>query len=408
MFLDLYDEVPLAALNYLTAECNYGGRVTDDKDRRTLSTAVANIYCTGILADGFKLTASGSYAVPVDELETTEATMDYVRKWPLVPAPEVFGLNDNADITKDLKEVAQTLSTVLLTQSQSSGGGSGKSADDEMLEMSKDILNKLPPNFDLEVAQKKYPVMYTECKNTVVCQELQRFNKLLTKVRSSLQDLQKAVKGLVVMDASLESLSRAMLNNQLPDLWAKVSYPSLKPLASYIAELLERLSFFQSWIDDKPPTIFQMPHFFFVQAFMTGVLQNYARKYTIPIDTVNFDFEYYKEIPTVPPEDGAYTHGLYLEGARMDDDEGELKLLESKPKVLFAPMVVVLLKPAPQDQMSEFQHYECPCYRTTARRGVLATTGHSSNFVMFMRVPTTETQAHWITRGCALVNSLPD
>ena len=334
--------------------------------------------------------------------------MDYVRKWPLVPAPEVFGLNDNADITKDLKEVAQTLTTVLITQSQSGGGGSGKSADDEMLEMSKDILNKLPPNFDLEVAQKKYPVMYTECKNTVVCQELQRFNKLLTKVRSSLQDLQKAVKGLVVMDASLESLSRAMLNNQLPDLWAKVSYPSLKPLSSYIAELLERLAFFQSWIDDKPPTIFQMPHFFFVQAFMTGVLQNYARKYTIPIDTVNFDFEYYKEIPTVPPEDGAYTHGLYLEGARMDDDEGELKLLESKPKVLFAPMVVVLLKPAPQDQMSEFQHYECPCYRTTARRGVLATTGHSSNFVMFMRVPTTETQAHWITRGCALVNSLPD
>ena len=171
-----------------------------------------------------------------------------------------------------------------------------------------------------------------------MCQELQRFNKLLTKVRSSLQDLQKAVKGLVVMDASLESLSRAMLNNQLPDLWAKVSYPSLKPLASYIAELLERLSFFQSWIDDKPPVIFQMPHFFFVQAFMTGVLQNYARKYTIPIDTVNFDFEYYTEVPSVAPDDGAYTHGLYLEGGHTNT---ELKLDESEPKVLFAPMTIV-------------------------------------------------------------------
>ena len=95
MFLDLYDEVPLAALNYLTAECNYGGRVTDDKDRRTLSTAVANIYCEGVLGDGFALTQSGAYAVPSEAsgaLDSHEATMEYVRQWPLVPAPEVFGL----------------------------------------------------------------------------------------------------------------------------------------------------------------------------------------------------------------------------------------------------------------------------------------------------------------------------
>ena len=80
MFLDLYDEVPLAALNYLTAECNYGGRVTDDKDRRTLTTAVRNIYCAGILQDGFFLNASGSYRVPIDELQSHEATVDYVRQ----------------------------------------------------------------------------------------------------------------------------------------------------------------------------------------------------------------------------------------------------------------------------------------------------------------------------------------
>ena len=128
----------------------------------------------------------------------------------------------------------------------------------------------------------------------------------------------------------------------------------------------------------------------------------------IPIDTVDFDFEFYKQLPAAPPEDGAYTHGLFLEGARMGDEEGSLKLMESHPKVLFAPMVCVMLRPCPADQMSTYQHYACPCYRTTERRGVLATTGHSSNFVMFIRVPTTATQDHWITRGCALVNSLPD
>jgi len=397
--------VPLAALNYLTAECNYGGRVTDDKDRRTLSTAVAGIYCTEILGEGFWLTASGKYHVPTDALESHEATMAYVRQWPLVPEPEVFGFNDNADITKDLKEVAQTLTTVLVTQSSGGGGGGGKSFDEIMLDMSRDILGKLPDMFDMEVAQKRYPVSYNECKNTVICQELQKFNKLLTRIKGSLQELQRAVKGLVVMSADLEGLSQAMLNNKLPAMWSKVSYPSLKPLSSYIAELLERLAFFQSWLDDGPPTVFQMPHFFFVQAFMTGVMQNYARKYTIPIDTIEFDMEFHQQIPTVPPDDGAYTHGLFLEGARMNADT---KLDEALPKVLFSPMVVIMLKPCVSDQLSVYPHYACPCYRTTERRGVLATTGHSSNFVMFFRIPSDIPTEHWVKRGVALVNSLSD
>merc|ERR1719440_2455910 len=120
------------------------------------------------------------------------------------------------------------------------------------------------------------------------------------------------------MSADLEALSKAMLNNKLPALWSKVSYPSLKPLSSYVAELLERLAFFQSWVDEGPPLCFAMPYFFFVQAFMTGALQNYARKYTIPIDTVSFDFEFLADTPSSKPEDGVYTSGLYVEGARMD------------------------------------------------------------------------------------------
>merc|ERR1711998_724429 len=176
--------------------------------------------------------------------------------------------------------------------------------------------------------------------NTVVCQELQRFNKLLSKVRSSLQELQKAVKGLVVMSADLDAVMMAMFDNKLPAAWAKVSYPSLKPLASYVIDLLERLEFFQSWVDNGPANIFIMPYFFFAQAFMTGALQNYARKYTIPIDTVSFDFEFLAELPTSPPPDGVYTHGLFVEGARFNNDT--MMLDESLPKVLFAEMCVVM------------------------------------------------------------------
>ena len=140
---------------------------------------------------------------------------------------------------------------------------------------------------------------------------------------------------------------------------------------------------------------------------MTGVMQNYARKYTIPIDTIDFDFEFIAaaDAPKAKPEDGVYTHGLFLEGGRMN---AELKLDESEPKVLFAPMTIVQLKPTPVADLSEYKHYECPVYRTAARRGVLSTTGHSTNFVMFIRLPTDAEKAHWTARGVALLCSLSD
>ena len=55
--------------------------------------------------------------------------------------------------------------------------------------------------FDVEAASDKYPVKYEESMNTVLCQELVRFNGLVTVVHSSLTELRKAMKGLVVMSA---------------------------------------------------------------------------------------------------------------------------------------------------------------------------------------------------------------
>ncbi|KAL6756615.1 hypothetical protein V8C86DRAFT_1789687, partial [Haematococcus lacustris] len=52
--------------------------------------------------------------------------------------------------------------------------------------------------------------------------------------------------------------------------------------------------------------------------------------------------------------------------------------------------------------------YECPVYRTAERRGTLATTGHSTNFLMTIKMPTDKGTDHWVMRGVCLLCSLSD
>jgi dynein heavy chain len=137
--------------------------------------------------------------------------------------------------------------------------------EDTISSVAHDIFGKIPANFDLEVAQLRYPVRWEDSMNTVLCQELLRFNNLLTVVKASLEDIQKAVKGLVVMSSELEVFGKQLFFNQIPAVWKSKSYPSLKPLASYVSDFIARLKFFDSWLMSSPPQIFWISGFFFTQ-----------------------------------------------------------------------------------------------------------------------------------------------
>lgn len=146
------------------------------------------------------------------------------------------------------------------------------------------------------------------------------------------------------------------------------------------------MGFLEGCLKDTPPA-YWISCFFFPQGLLTAFLQIHARKNKIPIDTLSFKFKLtdIELEKLLAPKEGGYIHGLYFEGARWDSNRESLA--DEHPGKLNEPCPPILLLPVENYEQGEM-HYNCPCYKTSRRSGVLSTTGQSTNFILGVHLTT--------------------
>ena len=130
------------------------------------------------------------------------------------------------------------------------------SREDKITEIANFIQNQTPNVWDIEAISKTYPTDYNESMNTVLVQELIRYNRLLEVMAITLTQVKKALVGQVVMSEELELVANCLHDNQVPTAWSDKGHLSLQPLMSWVEDLNKRVKFLNNWIENGTPKVF--------------------------------------------------------------------------------------------------------------------------------------------------------
>ena len=210
------------------------------------------------------------------------------------------------------------------------------------------------------------------------------------------------------MNDELDKIVTSLYNNQVPTIWITSGFLSLKPLMSWIKDLNERIDFFRDWYEKGTPKSFALSRFSFPQAFLTGTLQNYARKHECEIDLLSFEFKILDDLTPDKveerPEDGCLVYGMFLEGAKWNYNTHHLD--SSNNRELYTDVPLMHLLPVPNREPPKTGIYNAPLYKVLSRQGTLSTTGHSTNFVLMVELTSKEEESVWIKAGVAMFLAL--
>ncbi|KAM8815016.1 dynein axonemal heavy chain 9 [Rhynchonycteris naso] len=391
-FLEANAKVPYDDLRYLFGEIMYGGHITDDWDRKLCRTYLEEFIRPEMfegelsLAPGFPCPGNLDY----------NGYHQYIDAALPPESPSLYGLHPNAEIGFLTQTSEKLFRTLLELQPRDSQAGEGAAAtrEEKVKALLEDILERVADEFNIPELMAK--VAERTPYAVVALQECERMNTLTGEIRRSLRELSLALQGELSMTSDMENLQNNLYLDTVPEPWARRAYPSTAGLAAWYSDLLSRIKELEAWTGDfaMVPTVW-LTGFFNPQSFLTAIMQSVARKNGWPLDRMALHCDVTKktrEEVRSPPREGAYVHGLFMEGARWDSQAGvlaEAKLMELTPA-----MPVMFIKALPADKLDRRSVYPCPVYKTRQR---------GPTYVWTFHLKTKESPSRWVLAGVALL-----
>ncbi|XP_028156116.1 dynein heavy chain 8, axonemal [Ostrinia furnacalis] len=380
-------------VRYMVSAVQYGGRVTDDYDNRLLVTFTRVWFSDQLFTEDFQFYKG--YGIM--KFKNIPEYLEEIDKMKTVDPPQAYGLHTNADITYQRSITQDLLDTILSIQPKESSSGGGETREASVYRQSKEMLDKVPPNFDPHEVKER--LRYYGMLNSMVIflrQEIDRMQKVISLVRVTLKDLLLAIDGTIIMNEALRDSLDNIYDAKVPKIWLKSSWSS-STLGFWFTEFLERNIQFSSWCFQARPLSFWMTGFFNPQGFLTAMRQEVTRAHKgWALDMVSLHNEvtkyFYEEIKAPPPE-GVYVHGVFLDGAGWD--RRNIRLCESTLKVLYTALPVIHVYAINSTAPKDPKLYQCPVYKKPVRTGL--------TFITPLWLPTIKNPDHWILRGVAIL-----
>ncbi|KAK2518440.1 Dnah9 [Columba guinea] len=391
-YLEASTKVPYDDLRYLFGEIMYGGHITDDWDRRLCKTYLEEFIKPEmlegefLLAPGFPLPANMDY----------NGYHQYIDDALPPESPYLYGLHPNAEIGFLTQTSEKLFRTVLEMQPRDTSVGEGGvgTRDETVKALLEEMLEKLMDEFN--IAELMAKVEERTPYAVVAFQECERMNILTSEIKRSLKELDLGLKGELTMTSDMENLQNALFLDTVPESWIKRAYPSTASLGTWFADLLTRIKELEAWTGDfSLPSTVWLAGFFNPQSFLTAIMQSAARKNEWPLDKMTLQCDVTKknrEDFASPPREGAYVHGLFMEGARWDAQAG--LITEARLKELTPAMPVIFIKAIPADKQDIRSTYQCPVYKTRQR---------GPTYVWTFNLKTRENPSKWVLAGVALL-----